>query len=196
MITVKIPGIKIKFSLADTFVFANLILFGPVIGGLTAALDGFAGSLRCKTKGRKLEFMLFNVTAMAVSAYAVGEAFFWLLGQEPLYIKPVQATGRFFLPAMLLAASYYILNATGVALIVALQEKLSLLRIWANNLVWGLAVSTASSLAAVFVATSILTFTPATAAAILLLMAVLYLTLKATTQCVPQPSSPQPSAGR
>jgi hypothetical protein len=190
-ITIKIPGIKIKFSLADTFVFANLILFGPVIGGLTAALDGFGGSLRCKTKGRKLEFMLFNIASMALSAYAVGEVFFWILGQGPLYIKPVPATARFFLPAMLLAVSYYILNATGVALIVALQEKLSLLRIWTNNLVWGLAVSTASSLAGVFVATSILTITPTIATAILLIMALIYLTLKATTQDVPQAAAPR-----
>ncbi|MBM3791908.1 MAG: hypothetical protein FJW35_16365, partial [Acidobacteria bacterium] len=37
--TVKIPGVDSRISVADTFIFTNLILFGPSAGTLTAALD-------------------------------------------------------------------------------------------------------------------------------------------------------------
>src|SRR5437867_4115216 len=79
--TVKIPGIHSKISVADTFVFTNIILFGPAAGAITAALDGLMGSVRMSPSTRRLGYMLFNMTAMALSAFAGAEVFFGLLGR-------------------------------------------------------------------------------------------------------------------
>jgi len=185
-VTVRIPEAKIKFSLADTFVFANTILFGPVVGGITAALDGFAGSIRCKTKARRMEFTLFNIAGMALSAYIAGELFFRILGHSPVYQDQTLKLGETFLPAMVLAISYYLLNTMAIAVIVALQEYENVLRVWRENLLWGLATCVACALGAVFVAIGIAALTPMIAIGVLLLLAVAYVSLKASVERVPQ----------
>ena len=184
-VTVKIPGIKIKLSLADTFVFANIILFGPVVGGITAALDALAGSFRCKTKTRRMEFTLFNMAEMALSAYIAGELFFRLLGQGPLSLHMRGSLGEIFLPALILAISYYLLNSMGVAVIVALQKRESIFRIWHQNLLWGLTTYVVCALGAVFVAAGIMAITPTIALAVLIILAAVYISLRASVERTP-----------
>ena len=182
LVTVRIPGIKIKVTLADTFVFANIILFGPVVGAITAALDGLSGSLRSKSKGRRWEYAFFNMAAMAISAFIAANIFFRLLGSGPLFREEGIRFGAIFLPVLLLAISHYLLNAFAVATIVALQEQLDILRVWRENLLWGLADYIACAFGAVFVAAAILAVTPATASAVLILLASLYLTRKSLAE--------------
>jgi len=178
-ITIRIPGIKIKVTLADTFVFANTILFGPVVGGITAAIDGLSGSMRCKTKSRRMEFALFNMAAMALSAYLAGEIFFRILGRGPLYQAEKMMFGTIFLPALMLAVSYYLFNTLGVSFLVALQAEENALRVWRDNLLWGLATYVACAFGAVLISAGILAVTPAIAIGILLLLAAVYATYKA-----------------
>jgi uncharacterized membrane protein len=185
-ITVKIPGIKIKFSLADTFVFANIILFGPIFGAVTAALDGLAGSLRCKSKSRRLEFTLFNMAATTIPAYLAGELFVRLLAQQPIAQNQGMISAAAFFPVMVLAISYYLLNSTCVVIIVALQAERSLSQVWRENLLWGLIPPIACALGAVFVAAGSRAMTPMTAAAMLIMLAAIYLTFRASVEKVAQ----------
>ncbi len=178
-VTIRIPGIKIKITLADTFVFANTILFGPVVGGITAALDGLSGSLRCRSKARRMEFALFNTAAMALSAYLAGKVFFHVLGSGPLFRAEKPMIAAVFLPVLSLAITHYLLNALSVATIIALEKKASILKIWRENLLWGIADYAACALGAVFIAAGILAVTPAIAIAVLLLLACIYATCRA-----------------
>jgi hypothetical protein len=185
-ITVKIPGIKIKFSLADTFVFANIILFGPIYGAVTAALDGLAGSLRCKSKSRRMEFTLFNMVATTIPAYLAGELFVRILVQQPIAQNQGMIPAAAFLPVMILAISYYLLNSTCVAIIVALQAERSLSQVWRENLLWGLIPPIACALGAVFVAAGSRAMTPMTTAAMLIMLGAIYLTFRASVERVSQ----------
>jgi uncharacterized membrane protein len=185
-ITVKIPGIKIKFSLADTFVFANIILFGPIFGAVTAAIDGLAGSLRCKTKSRRLEFTLFNMAATAIPGYLAGEMFVRILAQQPITQTQGMIPATAFFPVMVLAISYYLLNSTCVAIIVALQAERSVPQVWRENLLWGLIPPIACALGAVFVAAGSRAMTPMTAAAMLIMLAAIYLTFRASVEKISQ----------
>jgi uncharacterized membrane protein len=185
-ITVKIPGIKIKFSLADTFVFANIILFGPIIGAVTAAIDGLVGSLRCKSKSRRMEFTLFNLAATTIPAYIAGEIFVRILAQQPISQNLGMISAAAFFPVMVLAISYYLLNSTCVAIIVALQAERDLAQVWRENLLWGLIPPIACALAAVFIAAGIRAMTPLTAAAMLIMLAAIYLTFRASVEKVAQ----------
>ena len=187
-ITVKIPGIKIKFSLADTFVFANIILFGPIVGAITAAIDGFAGSMRCKTKSRRVEFMLFNVAATAIPAYIAGELFVRTLIRQPVSQNPGMISPAAFFPVILLAISYYVINSTCVAIIVALQNNQRIIRVWRENLLWGLIPPITCALGAVFVSSGMMAATPTTLAAILIMLAAIYLTFRASVEKVSQKS--------
>jgi uncharacterized membrane protein len=184
-ITVRIPGIKIKLTLADTFVFANTILFGPVVGGITAAIDGLAGSVRCKSGSRRMEFALFNMAAMALSAYLAGEVFFRMLGRAPLYQAAKLEFGPIILPALTLAISYYFLNALSVSFIVALQAEVNALQIWRDNLLWGIATYITCALGAVLISAGILAVHPGFAIGILLLLAAVYATYRALGQKPP-----------
>jgi uncharacterized membrane protein len=189
-VTVKIPGVKIKFSLADTFVFANTILFGPVVGGITAALDGLAGSVRCKSKTRRLEFTLFNMAGMALSAYIAGELFFRILGYGPMDRPQTTISAETFLPALVLAISYYLLNTMAVAVIVALQAHENVLRVWRENLLWGLTTCVACALGAVFVAAGMVAITPTIMIAVSLTLAVIYTTFRTYADRVTQKIQP------
>ncbi len=177
-VTVRIPGVKIKFSLADTFVFANTILFGPVVGGITAALDGLAGSIRCKTKARRWEFTLFNIAGMALSAYIAGVLFFQILGHGPAGLYRTTISGETFLPTLVLAISYYLLNTMAVAVIVALQAHENVIRLWCENLLWGLTTCVACALGAVFVSAGLVAITPAIAIAVALILTTIYVTFR------------------
>ena len=46
--TVRIPRIKARLSVSDTFVFASVLLFGPAAGTITVVLDALIISLRLR----------------------------------------------------------------------------------------------------------------------------------------------------
>jgi len=185
-ITVKIPGIESKFSLADTFVFANIILFGPVVGGITAALDGLAASMRCKTKNRRWEFALFNIAGLALSAYIAGGLFFRTLGHGPAYLDKATKVGEIFLPVLLLAVFYYLLSSMAVSVIIALEGKKKVVRLWRENFLWGMTTYIACALGAIFIAAGITSVTPVLVVAVLIILAAIYLSLRASAERVPQ----------
>jgi len=177
-VTLKIPAIKIKFSLADTFVLANIVLFGPVAGGITAVLDGLAGSLRCKSKARRVEFALFNIAVMPLAAYLGGELFFRALGHGPLYLKGGVSLGSMFFPAVVMALGYYLVNSVGVAIIAALQAQQRLIPIWLENCLWSSAIYVTSGLGAIFIAVSVGAVTPMLVAAAALMLLAIFLSYR------------------
>jgi len=134
--TVKIPGIESRISVAETFVFTNLVLFGPAAGALTAALDALTGSLRFRTHVRKLEHTLFNMGAMAFSALVSGCCFFLLLGKEPLFGSSSVDLWEIIFPVCVLALTYYFLNSGSVAAIVALERRTNIYHIWCDSFLW------------------------------------------------------------
>jgi hypothetical protein len=87
--------------------------------------------------------------------------------------------GATFLPALMLAVSYYLFNALSVSFIVALQAEENALRVWRDNLLWGLATYVACAFGAVLISAGILAVHPGIAIGILLLLAAVYATYKA-----------------
>lgn len=134
--TVKIPGIESRISVAETFVFTNLVLFGPAAGAVTAALDAITGSLRFRTHIRKLEHTLFNMAAMAFSALVSGCCFFLVLGKGPLFGGSSVELREIILPVCVLALAYYLLNSGSVAAIVALEQRKNLYHVWRESFLW------------------------------------------------------------
>jgi signal transduction histidine kinase/CheY-like chemotaxis protein len=134
--SIKIPAINSKISIADTFFFTNTILYGVPAGVLTAALDALAGSLRAKTRSRRTQYVLFNVAAMACSAYLGGKAFYLLLGSGAMSGVPVRDLKTLVLPLGVLAFAHYLCNSGTVALVVALEKRKSVLHIWKDGFLW------------------------------------------------------------
>lgn len=67
-LSLRIPGVNGRISVGDTLICMSVFLFGPLPGAVTVALEGIAGSLRCRSASRRFEFLLFNTGAMALSA--------------------------------------------------------------------------------------------------------------------------------
>ncbi len=128
--TIRIPRVDSKLSVSDAFVFINLILFGTAAGVLTAALDGMIGSMRCGTPSRRNWTVPFNTAALAISAFAAGEAFFRIFKEEPLSQTASISVMALALPVVVSASIYFLCNSITMAIMVALADGASMLRIW------------------------------------------------------------------
>jgi hypothetical protein len=130
--------------------------------------------------------MLFNVAATAIPAYIAGELFVRTLVKQPFGQSPGMISTASFFPVILLAISYYVINSTCVAIIVALQNNQKVAKVWRENLLWGLIPPITCALGAVFVSSGMMAVTPATMGAILIMLAAIYLTFRASVERVSQ----------
>ncbi len=158
--SIKIPSINAKISIGDTLYFTNLLLYGIPVGVLTAALDGMAGSLRSHTRRRRLRYTLFNLSAMACSAFLSGNIFYRLVPESLLLGGFAGALVDLLIPLGILAFSHYLLNSGFVALIVALEKRKSFIRIWMDGFLWTSITYFAGVSAATFIAAVIGDITP------------------------------------
>jgi hypothetical protein len=134
-LSLKIPGVNGRVCVGDSLVCLSVFLFGPLPGAVTAALEGIAGSLRCRTASRRLEFVLFNAGAMALPAYAAGLIFFAALGHTPSYhgsMTAVSLPG----PLMAFAVTYFAGNTWLVAAASALDRSAKIIRTWQDGFQW------------------------------------------------------------
>jgi len=159
--TVPIPGVPSKISVAESFIFTNLILFGPAAGALTAALDGFLSFLHPRKKSRQLQYSAFNMASLALSAYLAGSLFFLLAGRGPVFQPPPASLRQLFLPALLMALLHYLANTGSVALIIALENHNPFLPVWLDRFRWTSVTYFAGASAATLIAANAHRLTPA-----------------------------------
>jgi hypothetical protein len=129
----------------------NMILFGPAAGCIAGALEAFAGSMRCKTKARRVHFVLFNTGNVALCTYVSGLVY--------CAIRPATRMPGFLLAGFALALCYYLLNSWTVSLMLALDSGHGVCRIWKENFLWMSGNYLACSVAAILLTHS---GTPAT----------------------------------
>jgi len=135
LVPITIPGVNSRFSVGDILIFINTLLFGPAAGTVTAAVDGLIGSARLPGGLRRLRAAAFNTAAMAISVALAGQVFFRVLGAAPLARGSAVDLGRLALPLALLALVHYFCNSVIVAVVVALDSRGGLLRIWRESFV-------------------------------------------------------------
>jgi hypothetical protein len=135
-LTVKIPGINSKVSVADAFIFANIVLYGPAVGAITAILDGLMVPNKSKSFKRKLHYKLFNVGVMALSAFAGGQAFSLMYGRVSPHVGPLPTLNQLFPALIILATVYYFINTGCVAAVVALEAKQNVYETWCDRFRW------------------------------------------------------------
>ena len=174
-LTVKIPGINSKVSVADTFIFANIVLYGPAVGAITAILDGLLAPNSSKSAKRKLHYKLFNVGVMALSAFAGGQAFSLMFGRVSPHVGPLPTLSNLFPPLIILATVYYLVNTGCVAAIVALEAKKNVYGIWRDRFCWIAINYYAASLIAGLLAFDRSPITPVVLGCIAVILLVIYL---------------------
>ena len=134
--TIKVPALPASLSVSETFVFASVLLFGTCSGIITVALDILVASLRSKHLKKEPIRVVFNVSSAAVSIWVAGHFFYALAPAEPLSSTAVRLPEIIFLPLVALAASYFLLNSSFVAIALALEKSVNAFDIWRQNFLW------------------------------------------------------------
>jgi signal transduction histidine kinase/CheY-like chemotaxis protein len=105
-------------------------------------------------------------------------AFFYLLGQGPLFHEATVTASELFSPLGILAITHYMTNSWSVAIIVALEKRKSLYHIWRENFLWTSVTYFAGAAAAGFIATTIGSVTPEVLGVIVPIILAVYFTYK------------------
>jgi diguanylate cyclase (GGDEF)-like protein len=176
--TIRIPATNSKISIGDTFFFTNIILFGIPSGIITAVTDALASSLRARNHSRRLEYSLFNVAAIACSAFSSGAVFFLILGQGPLTRSATPPVVNMLLPLAAMAFAQYICNSGSIAMIVALEKRRNIVEIWKDSFLWTSITYFAGAAAAGFIALTVGTITPQVIAVAVPVLLAIYFTYK------------------
>jgi len=173
--TVKVPKLPARLSVSETFVFASVLLFGTCAGTITVALDILVASLRFKRASKEPIRVVFNVSSAAVSIWASGHLYYFL---APAPSDLAVRLPDIFVPLVVLAASYFLLNSGFVALALAFEKSANAFAIWRNNFLWlSLNYFGAASVAALLVSYT-RTVDPTALGIIVPLLVISYLTYK------------------
>lgn len=133
--SVKLPWAGVSISISEAFVFTAVLLYGPAAGTVTVALDGLVISFWIARRRPQLQRALFNISAPAVSAWLSAHLFFWSSGIAPLALQPAPLNE--VLPSLFLfAVTYFGLNSSLIALVIAFEKGLSAWRVWRSGFVW------------------------------------------------------------
>jgi hypothetical protein len=135
-LSLKIPGVNGRVCVGDALITLSVLLFGPVLGAVTAALEAITGSLRCLTSSRRLEFLLFNVGAMTVSAYTAGRVLYAFQGQPLFNHGQFTAVPVLPVPLMAFALTYFAVNTFLVAAAGALEKGTGVFQTWRDGFLW------------------------------------------------------------
>lgn len=135
--TVRLPSLPATFSVSETFVFTSVLLFGPAAGTLTVALDAFVISFWAHRKGDPLYKIIFNVCALPLTIWLAAHLFFLAAGIQPLADSDAPVVIRnLLLPLLIFTIAYFGLNSWIITFAIALERRLSPIKIWRENFVW------------------------------------------------------------
>src|SRR5437762_2372555 len=133
--TVRLPSTYASISISETFVFTGVLLYGPAAGTVLVALDGLVMSFWIAKRHKEAHRVLFNVSAPAVSAWCSANLFFLVARISPLVERPAPIN-RIFPALILFAAAYFVLNSWLITFIIALEKRVSPVKIWSNSFLW------------------------------------------------------------
>jgi diguanylate cyclase (GGDEF)-like protein/PAS domain S-box-containing protein len=127
---IRIPGVKGHISVADSFVFLTMLLFGGEAAVLVAAFEGLYCSYTFKAKTRTA---LFNAAAVGLSTFVTASTLRLLFGRE---FPPSSDTASYVIAICVMAVTQYAMNSTIIAAAVALRAGQSLWDTWREKFLW------------------------------------------------------------
>jgi hypothetical protein len=132
LVAIKIPKVSGRITVADTFVFLTLLLYGGAAAILVSALEGVAATLIISKRPRTI---LFNSAILATSTFFTVAVFYWVAG-SPVNIIDERFTAKFFLGICTMAMVQYIANTTLIAVEKSSKIKESVWNTWRTYYLW------------------------------------------------------------
>jgi putative nucleotidyltransferase with HDIG domain len=127
---VRVPGVPVYFSIADTFFLTSALLFGPAPATLTIAIDSLVTSYRRRNNVRQI---LFNCTSGALSLWCGVQLYYALSGHAPLALHWQWPAADTLLPLGALALAYFTLNSGLTATAVGLSKGVPVFELWRQH---------------------------------------------------------------
>jgi signal transduction histidine kinase/ActR/RegA family two-component response regulator len=131
LIAIPIPRVSGRITVADTFVFLTMLLYGGPAAILVSALEGIAATLIISKKPRTI---LFNAAILATSTFFTASALAWTFGS----IIDISRTfsEKFFIAICIMALVQYIANSVLIAIEKASKIKESVWNTWRTYYLW------------------------------------------------------------
>src|SRR5690349_21587034 len=132
LVAIRIPRVSGRITVADTFVFLTLLLFGGAAAILVSALEGIAATLVISKRPRTI---LFNSAILATSTFFTVAVLNWIVG-PPGHIVDHGFTATFFKAVCTMALVQYAANTTLIAVEKASKIKESTWYTWRTFYLW------------------------------------------------------------
>ena len=132
LVAIRIPRVSGRITVADTFVFLTMLLFGGAAAILVSALEGVAATLIISKRPRTI---LFNSAILATSTFFTVAVLNWTVG-APVHIVDHRFTGTFFGAICMMALVQYVANTILIAIEKSSKIKESVWYTWRTYYLW------------------------------------------------------------
>ncbi len=133
---VYLPRLKGKdrgviLTVSSVFVFTAMLVFGPAIATVLSFLEACVTVFRSRRSVRGFHKILFNLSHLPLATFVTACFFYWLYpGPVPLNPAAEHDVGALFLSLCASSFVFFLLNAGGIAVAIALVTNNSLWMTW------------------------------------------------------------------
>lgn len=133
LIAIPIPRVSGRITVADTFVFLTLLLYGGAAAILVSALEGIAATLIISKRPRTI---FFNSAILATSTFFTVAVMYWIVGSPRAVLDYGFADPVFFKAVCVMALVQYVANTSLIAVEKAYKIKESTWQTWRTYYLW------------------------------------------------------------
>jgi signal transduction histidine kinase/CheY-like chemotaxis protein len=133
LIAIPIPKVSGRITVADTFVFLTMLLYGGAAAILMSALEGVTATLIISKRPRTI---LFNSAILATSTFFTSTVLNVVVGSPAQLAEEGRFSGKFFGAICLMALVQYIANTTLIAFEKASKIQESAWNTWRKYYLW------------------------------------------------------------
>ncbi|HKS08938.1 MAG TPA: ATP-binding protein [Pyrinomonadaceae bacterium] len=132
LVAIKIPKVSGRITVADTFVFLTMLLYGGAAAIVVSALEGVAATLIISKRPRTI---LFNSAILATST-AFTVLLLNLIVGSPGHVIDQGFSSQFFKAVCLMALAQYMANTVLIAIEKSSKIKESVFNTWRTYYLW------------------------------------------------------------
>jgi len=153
-VAVRIPRVSGRITVADTFIFLTMLLYGGPAAILMSALEGVCTTLRISKRPRTI---LLNSAVLASSTFLTASALSFFFG-SPVNIDAGAYSANFFVAICVMALVQYVANTALIAVEKSYKIDESIWQTWKKYYLWTSVTYFAGASAAGIIARLINTF--------------------------------------
>lgn len=132
LVAVPIPRVSGRITVADTFIFLTMLLYGGAAAVVMSALEGVCSTLLISKKPRTI---LLNLAVLATSTFATATVLRWAFG-SPSEIVAAGYSPNFLIVICVMALVQYVANTVLIAVEKSYKINESVWQTWKKYYLW------------------------------------------------------------